>query len=320
MTQELGVQGIRVGHHTDRQGGTGCTVILCPEGATGAAEVRGQAPGTREIDILSPFSSVSEVNAVVLCGGSANGLAAASGVARYLEEAGYGVQTPYGRIPLVSAAVIFDLPVGDPKARPSPEDAYAAAVAAGTVVEEGSVGVGTGATVGKLFREDSWMKGGIGFSKVSLPGGVIVAALSVVNAFGDVLAEDGSVLAGALLDGEFVNSHEYVLRLTEHPHFGRMEQTTLCVVITNARFRKIQCAAIARMAHDGMARAISPVHTPVDGDTVFVLSVGDRVSNVFQTGIAAADVVAASIRRGVRMAESLDGVKALRDLERPLEY
>ena len=226
------------------------------------------------------------------------------------------VRTPYGRVPLVSAAVIFDLPVGNPPPgrllrMHTPQWAY-------STVEEGSVGAGTGATVGKLFREDSWMKGGIGLSKMSLPGGVIVAALSVVNAFGDVLAEDGSVLAGALLDGEFVNSHEYVLRLTEHPHFGRMEQTTLSVVITNARFRKIQCAAIARMAHDGMARAISPVHTPVDGDTVFVLSVGDRVSNVFQTGVAAADVVAASIRRGVRMAESLDGVKALRDLERPL--
>jgi len=299
LTQELGIEGVRVGHYTDRAGGTGCTVILCPHGAMGAVEVRGQAPGTRETDILSPLSSVAEVHGVVLCGGSANGLAAASGVARYLEERGYGVRTPYGRVPLVSAAVIFDLPVGNPTARPS---------------------AGTGATVGKLFREDSWMKGGIGLSKMSLPGGVIVAALSVVNAFGDVLAEDGSVLAGALLDGEFVNSHEYVLRLTEHPHFGRMEQTTLSVVITNARFRKIQCAAIARMAHDGMARAISPVHTPVDGDTVFVLSVGDRVSNVFQTGVAAADVVAASIRRGVRMAETLDGVKALRDLERPLDY
>ncbi|OPZ79055.1 MAG: Peptidase family S58 [Actinobacteria bacterium ADurb.Bin444] len=320
MTQELGIEGVRVGHYTDRAGGTGCTVILCPHGAMGAVEVRGQAPGTRETDILSPLSSVAEVHGVVLCGGSANGLAAASGVARYLEERGYGVRTPYGRVPLVSAAVIFDLPVGNPTARPSAEDAYAAAVAAGSTVEEGSVGAGTGATVGKLFREDSWMKGGIGLSKMSLPGGVIVAALSVVNAFGDVLAEDGSVLAGALLDGEFVNSHEYVLRLTEHPHFGRMEQTTLSVVITNARFRKIQCAAIARMAHDGMARAISPVHTPVDGDTVFVLSVGDRVSNVFQTGVAAADVVAASIRRGVRMAETLDGVKALRDLERPLDY
>jgi len=227
LTQELGIEGVRVGHYTDRAGGTGCTVILCPHGAMGAVEVRGQAPGTRETDILSPLSSVAEVHGVVLCGGSANGLAAASGVARYLEERGYGVRTPYGRVPLVSAAVIFDLPVGNPTARPSAEDAYAAAVGAGSTVEEGSVGAGTGATVGKLFREDSWMKGGIGLSKMSLPGGVIVAALSVVNAFGDVLAEDGSVLAGALLDGEFVNSHEYVLRLTEHPHFGRMEQTTL---------------------------------------------------------------------------------------------
>lgn len=320
MRQELGIEGVRIGHYTNREGGTGCTVILCPQGATGAVEVRGQAPGTRETDILSPFSSVAEVHAVVLCGGSANGLGAASGVARYLEEGGYGIETPYGRVPLVSAAVIFDLPVCDPTARPTADDGYAAAASAGHVVEEGCVGVGTGATVGKLFREDSWMKSGVGLSKMSLPGSVTVAALTVVNAFGDVLAEDGSVLAGALVDGEFVNSHEYILRLTEHPHFGRMEQTTLSVVITNARFSKTQCAAIARMAHDGMARAISPVHTPVDGDTIFVLSLGDRVSNVFQAGLAAADVVAASIRRAVRMAESLGDVKALRDLERPLEY
>ena len=320
MLQELGLEGITVGHYTDREGGTGCTVVLAPLGAVGAVEVRGQAPGTRETDILSPFSSVAEVHGVVLCGGSALGLGAASGVVRFLEERGYGVDTGYGRVPLVSAAVIYDLSVGDPKARPSAEAGYAAALSAGSAVEEGSVGVGTGATVGKVFGEDSWMKGGIGLAKISLPGSVVVAALTVVNAFGDVLAEDGSVLAGAMANGEFVNSREYVLRLTEHPHFGRMEATTLSIVLTNAALRKVQCAAIARMAHDGMARAISPVHTPVDGDTVFVLSMGDRVSNVFQIGVAAADVVAASIRRGVRMAESLGGAMAIRDLERPLEY
>lgn len=320
MAQDLGIEGVLVGHYTDLERGTGCTAILVPSGAVGAVDVRGQAPGTRETDILSPLSSVSEVHAVVLCGGSALGLGAANGVARFLEERGFGVDTPYGRVPLVAAAVIYDLPVLDPKARPTPEDGYAAAVAAGPTVEEGSVGVGTGATVGKIFREESWMKGGLGLAKISLPGGVVVAAISVVNAFGDILAEDGSVLAGALVGGEFLNSHQYVLRLHEHPHFGRMEATTLSVVITNAAFRKVQCAAIARMAHDGMARAISPVHTPVDGDTIFVLSTGDRVSNVFQTGVAAADVVAASIRRAVRMAQSLGGALALRDLERPLEY
>lgn len=320
MAQEIGVDGVLVGHYTDRERGTGCTVVLVPKGCTGSVEVRGQSPGTRETDILSPFSAVTEIHGIVLCGGSAFGLAAADGVVRYLEEQGCGLETPYARVPLVSAAVIFDLPVGDHTARPRPEDGYAAAAAATTLVQEGSVGVGTGATVGKLFREESWMKGGLGLAKVSLPGGVVVTALTVVNAFGDVLGKNGRVLAGARVNGDFANAHEYMLRLTEHPHFGRMEQTTLSVVITNAHFRKPQCHLIARMAHDGMARAISPIHTPVDGDVVFVLSVGDAVSNVFQAGTAACDVVAASIRRAVRLADSVGGVPALRDLERPIEY
>lgn len=320
MAQDIGIEGVRVGHFTDRERGTGCTVILTPEGCTASVEVRGQSPGTRETDILSPFSSVDQLHGVALCGGSAFGLAAVDGVVRYLEERGYGLDTGYARIPLVAGAVIFDLPLCDHRARPSPDDAYAAAAVASTLVEEGSVGVGTGATVGKLFREDSWMKGGFGMAKVSLPGNVSVTALSAVNAFGDVLDEEGRVLAGARIDGEFVNSHEYMLRLADHPHFWRMEQTTLSVVITNARFRKAQCHVIARMAHDGMARAISPVHTPVDGDLIFVLSAGEAESNVFQMGAAACDVVAASIRSAVRAARSLGGVPALRDLERPIEY
>jgi L-aminopeptidase/D-esterase-like protein len=309
---ELGVEGLLVGHWTDRQGLTGCTAVIAPAGVVGSLDVRGAAPGTRETDLLSPFASVGQVQAIVLCGGSARGLGAAQGVAEYLEEQGWGYSTPYGLIPLVPAAVIYDLGMGDSQARPLAEHGYLAAAAAAREFTEGSVGVGTGATVGKMLLEAGWMKGGVASARLTLPGGATVAALTVVNAFGDVLGPDGRVLAGARKpDGSFLNSHRYILSLEDHPHFNRMmEHTTLSVVVTDALFSKAQCAAVARMAHDGLARSISPVHTPVDGDVVFVLSTGRERSNVFQAGVAAAEVVARSIRRAVEISEGL-GIPAL---------
>ena len=234
---------------------------------------------------------------------------------RFLEEQGCGYATPYARIPLVPAAVIYDLGLGNARARPQAEHGYQAARVATTDVEEGSVGVGTGATVGKVLGEESCMKGGVGVASLALPHGVTVTAVAVVNAFGDVLAEDGSVLAGARTADRFLDSHRYVLSVDDHPHFDRAAatNTTLAVVVTDAAVTKTQCSLIARMAQDGLARAISPVHTPVDGDTVFVLGTGRRPSTIFQLGTAAADVVAAAIRRGVREAEGLAGVPALRD-------
>ena len=230
----------------------------------------------------------------------------------------------------MAAAVIYDLGLGHAQARPLPEDGYQAAAAASATVVEGSVGVGTGATIGKILGEEGWMKGGFGVAGLRLPGGAAVVALTVVNSFGDVLAEDGTILAGARSgglgptevregaasrEGRFLDTQEYVLALEDHPRFGsRIENTTLSVVITDARLDKIQCHQIARMAHDGYARAIRPVHTPVDGDTVYVLSVGRRSASVFQLGSAAADVAARSIRRAVRLAEGLHGVPALQDL------
>lgn len=330
MATRIGVPGILVGHATNLEAGTGCTVVLAPGGAVAAVDVRGGGPGTRETDILSPFSSVNEVHGVVLAGGSAFGLAAADGVTAYLEERDYGYRTPFALVPLVPAAVIYDLGLGHPHVRPRPEDGYRAAASASEEPEEGSVGVGTGATVGKILGPEGWMKGGFGIARACLANRVTVCALTVVNAFGDVLAEDGAVLAGARAPAEggeagegprvagaqrFLNTHEYLLTLEDHPRLNlRPEHTTLSVVVTDARLDKTECSQIARMAHDGFARAVSPVHTPVDGDAVFVLSAGERRSSVFQVGAAAADVVAASIRRAVRLAEGRPGVPAVADL------
>jgi L-aminopeptidase/D-esterase-like protein len=289
--------------------------VLVPQGAIASVDVRGGAPGTRETDLLSPLSSVSQIHGVTLCGGSARGLGAAEGVSRFLEERGSGYQTPYGLIPLVPAAVIYDLALGDASARPGPDEGYAAAAAADEEFAEGTVGAGTGATVGKALVTEGWMKGGLGAASLSLPGGSTMAAVTVVNAFGDVLDEAGGVLAGARLGERFLDSRRYLLGVEGHPHFDRMmEHTTLSVIVTDALFSKTQCALIARMAHDGLARSVSPVHTPVDGDVVFVLSTGRRRSNVFQAGIGAADVVAASIRRAVRAADGLGPAPALADM------
>jgi L-aminopeptidase/D-esterase-like protein len=316
MTVDIGIDGVFIGHHTDVVACTGCTIILSPGGAVASVDVRGGAPGTRETDLLSPLSSPPLVHGILLTGGSAFGLAAADGVVQYLEENGYGFDTGYARVPLVPAAVVYDLALGRPDVRPRPEHGYTAAAAAAREVEEGSVGAGTGATVGKVRRERSWMKAGLGIAKVELPGGATVVGVSVVNAFGDVLGSDGNVLAGALADdGSFLDTRRHLLTLDDHPHFDRMQNTTLCCVVTDAVLTKTQAASVARMAHDGMARAVSPVHTPVDGDVIFVLSCGSKRSNVFQMGSAAARVVAQSIRRGVRQATGVGGVRALCDLE-----
>jgi L-aminopeptidase/D-esterase-like protein len=314
MATEIGIEGVLLGHHTDVPHGTGCTVILVPDGAMAAIEVRGGGPGTRDTEILSPNSSITDIHAVLLTGGSGFGLAAADGVVRYLEEKGLGHETPWARVPLVPSAVIFDLAVSGGAVRPGPKEGYEAAAAACATVVEGSVGVGTGATVGKLYREAGWMKGGFGWSALDVPGPVRCSAFAAVNSWGDVVGEHGEILAGARGSSGFVNTQETVLSLEEHTHFGRMQNTTLSVVVTDACLSKNQCYQVARMAHDGIARAVAPAHTPVDGDAVFVLSVGAKQANVFQLGVVAAEVTARAIRRAVLAATSLDGVPAARDL------
>ncbi len=322
MTADITIVGLTVGHYSDWEGLTGCTVVLAPQGVTASVDIRGGAPGTLETALLSPYASVGELHAVMLTGGSAPGLGAAAGVSTFLREGGHGYRTPYARIPLVSAAVIYDLGVGSAAAFPRPDDAYQAAASAGVRVEEGSVGAGLGATVGKMCGAAGMMKGGIGLATVCVGpedangGRVTVTALTVVNALGDVLDEKGATLAGVRRDGCFAGGKDLLLSLACAPDFSALESTTLSVVMTDARLDKLQCGMVARMSHDGMARAIDPVHTPVDGDCVFVLATGERATNVFQVGAAAAEAVAVSIRRAVRLATSVAGVPAVGDMSR----
>lgn len=314
MSVPLGIEGLSVGHYSDPVGCTGCTVVLAPGGVTASVDIRGGAPGSLDTDLLSPLAAVSEVHGILLTGGSAPGLAAAAGVSRYLREQGRGYQTAYARIPLVSGAVIYDLGLGSPDACPGPQDAYQAALDASDVVEEGSLGAGTGATVGKLLGREGLMKGGVALAKIEVGEGVNVTALCVVNALGDVMDERGEVLAGARQGGSFVHARQRLLEMRSVPSFGRVENTTLCVVMTDACLDKAQCAIVARLSHDGMARAINPVHTPFDGDCVFVLATGRLCSNVFQVGAAAAEAVATGIRRAVTVAQGRAEAPSLTDI------
>src|SRR3990170_6642886 len=317
MPQITDVKGLRVGQASDQKALTGCTVILCEEGAVGGVDVRGSAPGTRETDLLRPMNLVQRVHAVLLTGGSAFGLAAADGVMRYLEERGIGLDTGIPgvpRIPIVPAAVIFDLRVGDQRARPTAQMAYDACRRATTTVEEGNAGAGTGATVGKLLGAASAMKGGVGTWSVTLPGGVVVGALAVVNAFGDVLDDrTGQILAGARDPGGkgFVNMAKALQMAEFAPVLGIGENTTLVVVATNAELTKEEANWLARAAHDGLARVVSPAHTMYDGDTVFALSLGNAKASLVSLGAAAVEVAAEATKRGVRAAKGAGGVPGL---------
>jgi L-aminopeptidase/D-esterase-like protein len=312
-------EGFAVGHWTDSGAATGCTVVLAPEaGAVASGEVRGGGPGTRETDRLSPLVSAAHVHAVLLTGGSAFGLAAADGVVRWLEERGRGHWTPAGVVPLVPAAVIFDLLTGDPSRRPGPDEGYAACEQASPEVALGSVGAGTGAAVGKLFGRERAVKGGVGLAAQDLAGGQRLAALAVVNAIGDVLGEDGGVLAGARdEDGGFVGTTAFIRRhglQLPAPETG--DSTTLVCLLTDAALSKAECAIVAKMAHAGMTRAIDPVHTAFDGDVVFVLASGAGAPvDASAAGIVAAALTAEAIRDGCRRATGLGGIPALGDAQ-----
>jgi L-aminopeptidase/D-esterase-like protein len=318
------VGGVMVGHHTLGERPTGCTVVLVPKGAVAGVDVRGAAPGTRETDALDPISAVPQVHAVVLTGGSAFGLDAAAGVVRFLEERNVGLEIRSVRVPIVPAAVLFDLGVGEnPGIRPGADCGYrAASEASSGSVTEGSVGAGAGATVGKIAGMERAMKAGIGSAALALPDGTIVAALVAVNAVGDVIdPSTGRVIAGVRTpDGRSLGDARQLLRLGAFVRPApRGEQTTIGVVATNARLTKAEATKVAQMAHDGYARAISPVHTPNDGDTIFALSTGAHESDASLTivGALAADVMADAIVRAARQATGLPGLPAARDLEMP---
>ncbi len=295
------VRGIRVGHRTDREGLTGCTVVLCPPGTVGSGEVRGGAPGTRETDLLRPGMLVQEVHAVLLTGGSAFGLAAADGVMRFLEERGIGFDAGVARVPIVPAAVLFDLGVGDPRARPGPDDGYAACLAASEDVPEGSVGAGTGATVAKLHGPHRAVKGGVGTASLERDG-VVVGALFAVNAVGEIIGAGGEVLAGAR-PGEGEEDVE--------PWPGAWSNTTIGVVATNAGLSKERAHLLAVAGHDGISGAIRPAHTIWDGDTVFALATGEVDAPQALLEELAEGVVGEAIRRAVRTAEGVPGVPAV---------
>jgi L-aminopeptidase/D-esterase-like protein len=308
------VPGIRVGHISDYDAITGCTAILCEAGAVAGVDIRGSASGTQEISTLDPLHVTDRVHAIVLAGGSAFGLEAASGVRRYLAQRGVGFAFGGAHIPIVPAAILFDLGVGNGSARPNLAMGEAAAASAtAETVKEGCVGAGTGATVGKIFGLKQAMKSGIGSYTVTLPDGVVVAALVAVNAMGDVRdPRTGKIVAGARKtpdSREFADTVEQMKRGT--PGSAGGGNTTLAVVATNALLTKLQATKLAQFAGLGMARTIYPVNTTVDGDTVFTLSHGDRQADINVLGVAAAEAVAEAILRAVRLARTMGGIPGL---------
>ena len=310
--------GIRIGHASDFRGLTGCTVILCEGGGVCGVDIRGSAHGTRELDACLPGHLAERVHGILLTGGSAFGLQAAGGVMQYLESRGVGFAAGKIRVPIVPAAVVFDLAIGSSKARPNPGMARWACQNSSVEVAEGSVGAGTGATVGKLFGVSHATKGGVGFASLALPRSAVVQALAVVNAFGDVVdPTNGRIVAGARTSPEafeFAGTSEQMFQGRMRKGFGETN-TTLVVVITNAGLDKLQVTKVAQMAQDGMARAVRPVHTQFDGDLVFALSAGQKRADLNTLGTAASEVTALAILRAVKTAKSLGGVPSCQELE-----
>ena len=312
------IPGILVGHASDYDGLTGCTVILCEGGAAAGGDIRGSATGTEEWDLLHPHHVTERIHAVVFAGGSAFGLEAASGVRRFLEHKGVGFETGAAKVPLVTAAILYDLNIGKATARPTREMGEAAAAAAtDKAVAEGAVGAGTGATVGKLLGLRQAMKSGVGSWTVELDGqykGVMVSALAAVNAVGDVRdPATGKIVAGARRaanSAEFAGSAR-IMKGGTASGFARAN-TTLVVVATNARLDKVQATKLSQFAQLGVARAIDPVNTMSDGDVTIALSVGNSRAPVDSLGVAAAEAVSESILRAVRLAPSLGGLPGLK--------
>lgn len=318
------VGGLQVGHAQNEQALTGCTVILCEKGAVAGVDQRGGAPGTRETDALHPMHLVQQVHAVVLAGGSAFGLDAASGVVRYLEERGVGFDVGVARVPIVPAAILFDLAIGQADVRPDALMGYQACLnACSEPPAEGNVGAGCGASVGKILGMPFAMKAGLGSASVQL-GEVVVAALAVVNAFGDVIdPNSGMILAGARQPARHQDAGEKSLRFVdtlkwmhEHssnvpPGFPQQTNTVIGIVATNAALTKEQANKMAQMAQDGLARTIRPAHTMVDGDTIFALSTGQQTADINLVGAFAAEVFAQAVLRAAHQAHSAGGLPGL---------
>jgi L-aminopeptidase/D-esterase-like protein len=319
------IPGILVGHAQNDEALTGCTVILYEKGAVGGVDQRGGAPGTREIDALHPMHLVSKVHGIVLAGGSAFGLDAATGAMRYLEERGIGFDTRIARIPIVPSAILFDLGIGKPDVRPDAAMGYLACqYASSEPPAEGNVGAGTGATVGKILGLSQCMKSGIGTASMEIGAGVIVGAIVAVNAFGDVIdPTTGQIIAGARCKdigplhigapGYFADTLQVMQTLIGRTAlgFGSRGNTVIGVVATNAKLDKEDVNKVAQMAHDGLARTVRPAHTMLDGDTIFALATGDHKADVNIVGAYAAEVFAQAILRAVKAAKPVAGIPAI---------
>ncbi len=321
------IPGLRVGHAQDEDALTGVTVVLCEAGAVGGVDQRGGAPGTRQTDALQPVHLVNQVHAVVLSGGSAFGLDSASGVMRYLEERGVGFDVRVARVPIVPAAILFDLGIGRADVRPDAAMGYQACLNASTdPPAEGNVGAGIGCTVGKILGIDRAMKSGIGSAAIRIGRGLIVAAIAAVNVFGDVIdPQSGEIIAGAraTLGKEglsqttppFAGALEVMRSFGGRPlTFGRRENTAIGVVATNARLSKEHVNKVAQMAQDGLARTVRPAHTMLDGDTIFALSAGNRKADVNIIGAFAAEAFAQAVLRAIWMAKPLAGLPSASEL------
>jgi L-aminopeptidase/D-esterase-like protein len=319
------VPGILVGHAQNEEALTGCTVILCEKGAVGGVDQRGGAPGTREVDALHPMHLVNKVHGVVLAGGSAFGLESATGVMRYLEEKGVGFDTRIAKVPIVPAAILFDLGIGKADVRPDAAMGYLACQnASSEPPAEGNVGAGTGATVGKILGQAQCMKSGVGTASLEVGAGVIVGAIVAVNAFGDVIdPSTGKIIAGARskdvgplhigAPGYFADTMQVMQTLIGRTAlgFGSRGNTVIGVVATNAKLDKEAINKVAQMAHDGLARTIRPAHTMLDGDTIFAIATGEHAADVNIIGAYAAEVFAQAILRAVRLAKPVAGIPAI---------
>jgi L-aminopeptidase/D-esterase-like protein len=327
------VPGIRVGHAHDAEAVTGCTVVLSEKGAVGGVDQRGGAPGTRETDPLRPMHLVQKVHAIVLSGGSAFGLDSATGVVRYLEEKGIGFDVRVTKVPIVPAAILFDLGIGRSDVRPDAAMGYQACLNASTDrPQEGNAGAGMGATLGKILGMTGAMKSGIGTASMDLGGGAVVGVIVAVNPFGDVIdPASGEILAGArptkvgpiqVGDGEDFADTLKVMRSIAGKtilRFASRGNTVIGVVATNAQLTKEEANKVAQMAHDGLARTVRPAHTMLDGDTLFAVSTGEKKVDVNIVGAYAAEVVAQSIINAVKAAEAVDDLPSVRDMGRDEE-
>ena len=309
------ISGLAIGHASDLDRLTGVTVLRFDQGVTAGVDVRGAAPGTRETELLRPENLVNSVHAIVLCGGSALGLDSMNGVSRYLEEQGIGLPTGFARIPIVTGAVLFDQSVGDASARPDEQMGYEAmGLANRHDIEEGNVGAGTGASIGKIAGFDRATKSGIGCYVIKPGSGLVVGAVVVVNAWGDVVTGEKLMAGTRSEDGQRFVSGVDILMNDQAVQALPGTNTTLGVVVTNGKLTKAQALKVAQMGHDGLSRAVRPAHTMYDGDTIFCAATGEVDADVNVLGIMGAEAVEQAIRRAVYTATAAGGLPAIHDI------